>query len=272
MIPLSMATFAVGDLQGCDVTFGRMLERIRFDARRDRLWLVGDLVNRGPRSLAVLRRLAALGKSVTAVLGNHDLHLLARAEGFAKAKQRDTLDEVLAAPDRDALLAWLRGRPLIHREDGYLLVHAGLLPQWDTTRALDLAGEIEELLRGNKRERLFEALRGGAEEQWSNGLSGAKRLATAAAVLTRLRTCTPEGRMSFEFNGHPDDAPRGYAPWFRLLDRKRVRETLVFGHWAALGLRIKERHLALDSGCVYGNALSCVRLDDRELFQERYAD
>ena len=272
MLAIALATYAIGDLQGCDVTLGRLLERIAFDASRDRLWFVGDLVNRGPRSVAVLRRLRALGPAVTAVLGNHDLHLLSRAEGVARPKQRDRLEDVLLAPDRDELLCWLRKRPLLHREGGHVLVHAGLLPQWSVERAAELAGEIEELLRGRDRARLFQGLLERPEEEWSKSLTGPKRWATIVAALTRLRTCTPAGRMDLGFSGPPDDAAKGYLPWFRVPDRKSKDATIVFGHWAALGLKLKDRYLALDSGCVYGNLLTALRLEDRTLFQERYAD
>ncbi len=267
-----MATYAIGDLQGCDTTLGRLLERIAFDPARDRLWFVGDLVNRGPRAAAVLRRLRGLGSAVTAVLGNHDLHLLARADGIAKPKQRDRLEDVLLAPDRDQLLCWLRKRPLLHREDGYVLVHAGLLPQWSVERAAELASEIEELLRGRDRTRFFEGLLEGPEQEWSKSLAGPKRWATVVAALTRLRTCTPEGRMDLGFSGPPEAAPKGYVPWFRVPDRKSKDATVVFGHWAALGLKLKERYLALDTGCVYGNMLTALRLEDRALFQERFSD
>lgn len=268
-----VATYAVGDIQGCFRTLERLLHRIRFDASKDRLWLVGDLVNRGPRSLEVLRWARAAGSRLTMVLGNHDLHLLARAQGVRKPKPLDTLDEVLSAPDRDELLSWLRSQPLLHREDSFLLVHAGVLPQWSSDEAAAVAREIEEVLRS---ERSWELLAGLYREcdfpVWSASLSAADRLPLAINVLTKLRVCTAEGRPCLDYGGPPDGAPRGCAPWFEAPDRATRAETVVFGHWSDLGLRVEPGILALDTGCVWGRTLTAVRLEDQAIYQEPLAD
>jgi bis(5'-nucleosyl)-tetraphosphatase (symmetrical) len=263
-----VATFAIGDIQGCGRTLERLLQRIGFDPAADRILQVGDLVNRGPRSLQVLRWARSLGDRLAVVLGNHELHLLARAAGVRKAKPRDTLDAVFAAADREELVEWLRHRPLLHREGRHLLVHAGLLPAWSTAEAERRAREAETVLRSARWPRLLEAL-------WSADPTGGEddlsesRLATN--VFTRLRTCTSEGVPCIDFDGRPEDAPPGCVPWFDL-PGPASRGVVVFGHWAALGLRIERDYLALDSGCVWGNALTAVRLEDRAVFQEPFAD
>jgi len=269
-----MATYAIGDIQGCFLTLTRLLERFRFDSRTDRIWLVGDLVNRGPRSLDVLRWAADLGDRLVAVLGNHDLHLLAMAEGVRSPKSRDTLSAVLEAPDQEELVAWLAGRPLLYQEDELVMVHAGLLPGWSVGQAGLLAREVERQLGGQDRRRFLQSLYAPHQEPplWSDDLTGVARLRLVTNALTRLRTCTTEGRMCLEFTGPPRAAPSGCLPWFDVPDRKSLASTVVFGHWAALGLQLREGLLALDSGCVWGGALSAVRLEDREVFQEPMAD
>lgn len=266
-----MATYAIGDVHGCFLTLRRLLQRISYDPGRDRLWLVGDLVNRGPRSLEVLRWAVEQGERLTVVLGNHDLHLLARAAGLARARRRDTLEEVLAAPDRDDLLAWLRGRPLLHREDGFLLVHAGLLPAWTVADAERLAREVEAALRANRAGRLLASLRVEPPRPWRASLAAGARRRLALAVFTRLRTLRPGGRLCDDFSGPPDEAPDGCLPWFDFPDRQTAGETVIFGHWAALGL-LRRDGLAglvgLDTGCVWGRELTALRLEDGKLFQE----
>jgi bis(5'-nucleosyl)-tetraphosphatase (symmetrical) len=268
-----MATYAIGDVHGCYATLQRLLERLGYDRRRDRLWLVGDLVNRGPRSLAVLRWAAGLdpGRSVV-VLGNHDLHLLARAEGLAAARRRDTLDEVLAARDRDDLLAWLRGRPLLHREGEWTMVHAGLLPEWTVAAAAELAGETEEQLQGKAGSRLLATYRDGPPGRFRETLSPAARRRLALAALTRLRTVNGRGRMTTDFSGPPAEAPDGHVPWFAVPGRKSRRTRILFGHWAALGLHLDDGVAGLDTGCVWGRTLTALRLDDGRVFQEPVAD
>jgi bis(5'-nucleosyl)-tetraphosphatase (symmetrical) len=229
----AMATYAIGDIHGCYTTLQRLLRRLEYDPRRDRLWLVGDLVNRGPRSRAVLRWAAGLDPArVIAVLGNHDLHLLARAEGLASPRRRDTLDGVLGARDRDALLAWLRDRPLLHREGEWAMVHAGLLPEWTLRRAGELAAEAEAQLRSAAASRLLATFRGDPPGRFRETLSPAARRRLALGVLTRVRTLNGRGRMT-DFSGPPLEAPSGYTPWFAHRGRKSRGTRIVFGHWAA---------------------------------------
>jgi bis(5'-nucleosyl)-tetraphosphatase (symmetrical) len=268
-----MATYAIGDVHGCHATLLRLLRRIDYDRRRDRLWLVGDLVNRGPRSLAVLRWAAGLdpARSVV-VLGNHDLHLLARAGGLAAPRRRDTLNEVLSARDRDDLLAWLRGRPLLHREGDWTMVHAGLLPEWTVPLAERLARDAGERLRGRSGDRLLATFRDDPPGRFRKTLSPAARRRLALAAFTRLRTLDRRGRMANDFSGPPSEAPRGYVPWFAAPGRKSRRAPIVCGHWAALGLHLDDGVAALDTGCVWGRALTALRLDDRKVFQEPAAE
>ena len=208
-----------------------------------------------------------LGDRAVVVLGNHDLHLLALAHGYAKARKDDTLDEVLAAPDRGELLDWLRRRPMIHVAGDTVLVHAGLLPQWDIAAAQSLAREVETELRGRRHEEFLETLYGSRPDRWTDDLSGADRLRVVVNAMTRLRFCTRDGVMEFQTKGETTQAPRGYMPWFDVPGRKSARSTIVCGHWSALGLRVSPRLLALDSGCVWGGQLSAIRLEDRRLYQ-----
>ena len=267
-----MANYAIGDIQGCDRTLRRLLKRIRFEPGEDRLWLVGDLVNRGPGSLKVLRWARDLGDRVTAVLGNHDLHLLGRAFGTRAPKSRDTLDAVLEAPDREELIEWLRRRPLLHREGDFVLVHAGLLPSWTLERAGRLAREVEAALAGPEPERLLEALVARRPPAWREALDEDDRWRTAVQGLTRLRTCRDDSRVCEGFSGPPEKAPEGCHPWFELRDDHASGVTVVCGHWATLGLRIQPGVMALDTGCVWGGALTAVRLADRKIFQEPLTD
>lgn len=262
-----MSTYAVGDLQGCFHSFLNLLEACRFDPARDRLWLVGDLINRGPHSLQVLRWLHANGQSITSVLGNHDLHALAVHEGFVEPHRNDTLDELLDAPDRDLLFDWLRLQSLAHAEDGYLVVHAGLLPQWNAAEARILAQEVETALRGPEYRSFLASMYGNQPDRWEENLSGMGRLRVITNAMTRLRACTPQGRMEFRFKGEPKDIPPGYLPWFDIKTRNSRKDTLIFGHWSALGLVIRKKLIGLDSGCLWGGKLSALRLEDRKLFQ-----
>jgi bis(5'-nucleosyl)-tetraphosphatase (symmetrical) len=263
-----MATYAIGDVHGCFDTLKKLLERIRFDRRKDRLWMVGDLVNRGPRSLDVLRWAVENDGRIVAVLGNHDVHLLARAAGLSKPKKRDTLEEVLIAPDRDDLLAWLQSRPLVHREGDAVLVHAGLFPDWNVRQAGKLAREVEEILQGGEAEELLPSIDAKTSERWQDELSGLDRARVALAGFAKLRTLDSGGRMCAEFSGHPREAPKGCTPWYAFPDRKSAGATVIFGHWAALGLRIRNGVAALDTGCVWGKELTALRLDDWKVFQE----
>lgn len=262
-----MATYAIGDVQGCFRTFERLLRRVGFDATRDRLWLAGDLVNRGPRSLEMLRWLVEHDHAVTAVLGNHDLYLLARNAGVLGARRRDTLTPILEAEDRERLVDWVRHRPIMHRCNGYVMVHAGLLPQWTIEEAERRARSLEAELRGHD----FAELLGDVRRQ-NDGLSEHKRtMQQDLAVFTRIRMLRRSGEPEYMFNDAPEKAPPNLRPWFAAPHR-RGEITVIIGHWAALGLRLQAGLVALDSGCVWGNVLSAYRLEDAQVFQEPYAD
>jgi bis(5'-nucleosyl)-tetraphosphatase (symmetrical) len=260
-----VARYAIGDLQGCMATLDRLLAVIDYDRRRDRLWLVGDLVNRGPRSLDVLRWARGEGDAITAVLGNHDLHLLSRAAGVAAAKKRDTLDEVLDAPELGELVDWLRRRPLVHVEDGWILVHAGLHPRWTAARACALAGELEVGLQGAGWRDWLRHTQGNAPA-WSEDLTGRARARSILSYLVRVRMCDADGA-PLAYDGPPDQAPADARPWYALPDPAWADHTVVFGHWAAQGLRLGPRWIATDAGCVWGNELAAVRLEDRAVFR-----
>lgn len=266
-----MATYAIGDIQGCFTSFRRLLGRISFNPNRDRLWLVGDLVNRGPDSLETLRFIKDLGASVSLVLGNHDLFLLGAAEGIVALRPKDTIHDILAAEDQADLINWLRRQPLHHRDGSFLMVHAGLLPQWTIDEAVGLAREVEAVLAGPGYRSFLDQLFHGATPQWTPALKGPERLASITRVLTRLRTCRPTGEMS-GFSGPPEEAPAGFIPWFRISGRRNRGATIISGHWAALGLHMEPNLLALDSGCVWGRQLTAVRLEDRTVFQVDYAE
>ena len=262
-----MATYAIGDVQGCDDALQRLVEQIQFDPASDRLWFVGDLVNRGPGSLKVLRYIKSLGASAVVVLGNHDLFLLAVAEGIAVSRPEDTLQAILAAPDRDELLEWVRQQPLLYRTHPFVLVHAGLLPRWSIDEAEELAHEVETGLRSPSYKNVLRALYPSKYLQWSSSLTGPVRLATIIKVLTRLRACSADGLMESSYSGPPDYIPAGFLPWFRIENRRHLDATIVCGHWASLGLHCENNLLAIDSGCVWGRQLTAVRLEDRQIFQ-----
>ena len=262
-----MATYAIGDIQGCYREFRLLLEQIGFDPAVDRLWLVGDLINRGPQSLEVLRFVRSLGDAAITVLGNHDLHLLMLAEGHSKQREDDTLGQILVAPDRDELLGWLRGQRMMHVEDGYAMVHAGLLPQWSVKKAAKLAGEVETALRAANYRKFLEHMWGSEPAAWDDGLEGWKRLRVIVNAMTRMRFCSASGVMEFRSKGEVTSAPPGYLPWFEAPGRKSADHVLVTGHWSALGLKMTPNLLAIDTGCLWGGHLSAVRLEDRAVFQ-----
>ena len=263
-----MATYAIGDIQGCYDSLQRLLEQCAFDPARDRLWLVGDLVNRGPRSLETLRFFKSLGEAAITVLGNHDLYLLMVAEGGAKYRGKDdTLDDIFEAPDRAELLGWLRKQPLCHTEGNYCLVHAGLLPQWTAARARELAREAEKALQGPDFREFIMNLWGSEPAAWSDDLTGWPRLRVIVNAMTRMRFCTLDGTMEFKVKGKVANAPAGHLPWFDLPGRRSADSVLITGHWSALGLKITPNLLALDSGCLWGGHLTAVRLEDRRVFQ-----
>lgn len=263
-----MATYAIGDIQGCFDAFLRLLAAIEFNPGRDRLWLTGDLVNRGPQSLATLRYVKDLGDAAITVLGNHDIYLLRIAEGaWIKRSRDDTLQEVLDAPDRAELLAWLRHRPLCHAEGDYCLVHAGLLPEWSVEKARELAGEVEAVLQSHEYQEFLSRLWGSEPNVWSENWEGIERLRVIVNAMTRMRFCTPEGAMNFAAKGGLGNAPEGCLPWFALPNRQSAAKTLIAGHWSTLGLVTLPSLLMLDTGCVWGGTLTAVRLEDRAIFQ-----
>jgi len=257
-----MATYAIGDVQGCFDELQALLGELGF-APSDRLWFVGDLVNRGPKSLDVLRFVRSLGEQAIVILGNHDLHLVTQHEGFERPRVDDTVEDVLQAPDRRELVDWLRRRPLMHAEGDYAMVHAGLLPQWSVAAALGLAGEVESCLKSRRYRDFLAQMYGSKPDTWSDSLRGTDRLRVIVNAMTRMRFCTAEGRMDFRAKGAKP--PKGYQPWFEL--RRKDSAMLIFGHWSALGLKITPRFAGLDSGCVWGGRLSALRLEDRRLFQ-----
>ena len=264
---MCLATYAIGDIQGCFDAFSRLLDRCAFNPANDKLWLVGDLVNRGPRSLETLRFIRDLGPAAVTVLGNHDLSLLMAAEGFGKKGKGDTFDDILTAPDRQELLDWLRRQPLCHVEGDYCLVHAGLLPQWTAGRARTLAAEVEAALTGADWRALLANMWGSEPASWRDDLEGWPRLRVIINAMTRMRFCSPDGVMDFKVKGELAKAPAGFVPWFDVPGRRSAQTVLVTGHWSALGLKIMPNLLALDSGCLWGGPLSAIRLEDRALFQ-----
>jgi bis(5'-nucleosyl)-tetraphosphatase (symmetrical) len=263
-----MATYAVGDIQGCFNSLERLLDKCCFNPRVDRLWLVGDLVNRGPKSLETLRFVKQLGKAALTVLGNHDLYLLMVAEGAVKGRGKDdTLQPILDAPDCSELLDWLRHQPLCHVEGSFCMVHAGLLPQWTPAQARALAREVEKALQGAKYRKFIANMWGSKPDAWSDDLDGWPRLRVIVNAMTRMRFCTAAGVMDFHAKGETSKAPPGYLPWFAVPGRQSADAVLVTGHWSALGLQVSDNLLALDSGCLWGGHLSAVRLEDRQIFQ-----
>jgi len=262
-----MATYAIGDIQGCFDSFERLLGHVGFDASTDRLWIVGDVVNRGPKSLKVLRWLVAHEDSVVMVLGNHDLHLLASAAGIRKTKGRDTLKKILKADDRDHLLTWLRRRPLAHREDSWLMIHAGLWPSWTADDAVRHGGEVSEALRGDDWATALASIYESAPDRWSDGLGLADRMRAAVKGLTRLRYVTADGAYAEGHLGPAWDRSDDRIPWFEATGMPERTETIVFGHWSTLGLYMDGGVIGTDSGCIYGRHLTAVRLEDRAVFQ-----
>ncbi|MDR2689172.1 MAG: symmetrical bis(5'-nucleosyl)-tetraphosphatase [Azoarcus sp.] len=262
-----MATYAIGDIQGCYDALRRLLDRCAFDPAVDRLWLVGDLVNRGPASLQVLRFVRGLGEAATVVIGNHDLYLLMVAAGLKRRADDDTLVQVLEAPDRDELLAWLATRPLLHVEGRHVLVHAGLLPQWTVAQARALAEEVSALLVGKAAKKLLLHLLGDQPDHWENGLKGWERARVIVNAFTRMRFCTLDGCMAMRAKGPPAKAPEGTLPWFALPQRLSRTHTIVCGHWSALGFYREEGLIALDSGYVWGGKLTALRIEDDKVFQ-----
>lgn len=270
-----MALYCIGDIQGCDSALGRLLDEIGFSASRDTVYLLGDLVNRGPESAAVLRRCMQQGDALRPLLGNHDLHLLAAAHGARKPSRKDTLEQVLKADDRDAMLDWLRQQPLmrthLHAGERLAMVHAGLLPAWTVDEALALAGEVQQVLRGPGLSDFLHQMYGNGPDRWDPALTGMDRLRTIVNAMTRLRFCSADGVMDFESTESAQKPPEGLMPWFDVPGRRAAGALLAFGHWSTLGLLNRPDTLALDTGCVWGGCLSAMRfgasLADRELLQ-----
>ena len=265
--------YLIGDLQGCCDAFDRLLAEIGFSPSRDRLHVLGDLVNRGPGSLQVLERLHGLGSSAGYLLGNHDLHLLAVAAGVRPPHKRDTLTHILDHPRREAWLDWLRQGRLADRAEGWLLVHAGLVPQWSAERALALAGEVEAMLRGPALQDFLPQMYGNEPRRWDEAHTGIERMRFIVNVLTRIRFCTADGTLEFESKDAAETAPPGFAPWFEHPHRASAGQPVAFGHWSTLGLINRPDLLSLDTGCVWGGELTAVRVDGgrREVTQVRCA-
>jgi bis(5'-nucleosyl)-tetraphosphatase (symmetrical) len=270
-----MALYLIGDVQGCDDALRRLLDHIAFSPSRDTVVLLGDLVNRGPASAEVLRRVHGYGGAAQCLLGNHDLHLLGVACGARKAGRKDTLDNVLRAPDRDALLDWLRQQSMaLHRTLGggdLLMVHAGALPQWSVADTLACASEVESALRGPAIVDFLQTMYGNEPAQWSDTLTGSARTRVIVNALTRMRFCSAEGVMEFESKDGAATAPEGYMPWFDVPGRKTAVATVAFGHWSTLGWLSRSDLMSTDTGCVWGGCLSAVRIGatplERELIQ-----
>jgi bis(5'-nucleosyl)-tetraphosphatase (symmetrical) len=260
-----MPTYAIGDIQGCLDELHLLLDKINFDVRRDRLWFTGDLINRGPKSADTVRFVRSLGDAALTVLGNHDLFLFAIASGHGKFHRGDTMQEILEAPDREDLLAWLRSQPLAHHEDGYLLVHAGVLPQWDAATAAALGREVSDAVRSDPE--LYAHMRGNQPDAWDDGLVGYERLRVLINAFTRMRFITPlKDGAHMEFATKTDTAPKGYLAWYEE-PRRATRDThVIYGHWASRGL-VREKNVSgLDTGCVWGRELTALRLEDQKLF------
>lgn len=267
-----MAQYAIGDIQGCYHAFLALLARIEFDPKQDRLWLVGDLINRGSGSLEVLRWCYAHQASIKVVLGNHDLHALVVAAGFVRAHKGDTLDSLLAAPDKDALLNWLRHQALAYYAEvapgqAYLMVHAGLLPEWTLAQTLAYAAEVEAALQGPEHLHFLAHMYGNLPNRWHDSLTGIDRLRVITNALTRLRVCTLAGEMEFQFKGELADVPAPYLPWFALKNRASQTDPIIFGHWSALGLQQQGNVYALDTGCLWGGQLTAMNLQSRAISQ-----
>lgn len=262
-----MATYAVGDIQGCYLEFRSLLDVIGFNAARDKLWLVGDLVNRGPGSLDTLRHVRDLGDAAITVLGNHDFHLLRLAAGYGTAHQSDTLAAVLEAPDCDDLIEWLARQKLAHREGKWLMIHAGLVPEWSADRTIELAREIEDVLASDLRATFLEKLYGDKPDRWDDALEGFDRWRVIVNALARLRFCAADGRMEFREKRGAAFAPAGYKAWFEHPHRQSSDHIVVSGHWSTQQLMLTPSVWMLDSGCLWGGALTAVRLEDRRVFQ-----
>ncbi len=265
-----MATYAIGDVQGCLQPLLALLEQIQFDPNVDNLWFAGDLINRGPQSLETLRFIKSLGDKHISVLGNHDLHLLAVAYGVDGKGKHDTLNDILLAPDKDELLEWLRNRPLLHTDNTFVMTHAGLAPAWSLDKARQLAHEAESILRSSEMLYYLQHMYGNQPDNWSDDLSGEGRFRCIINYFTRMRYCYPDGRLDLEVTTRIADKPAHLLPWFGVPGRKNTDVKIIFGHWAALeGKTDTPNTFALDTGCVWGRALTALRLEDEQRFSVR---
>jgi bis(5'-nucleosyl)-tetraphosphatase (symmetrical) len=262
-----MTTYVIGDVQGCYHSLMHLLEAVKFNSSKDKLWFVGDVINRGAGSLEVLRWLYAHQGQVQMVLGNHDLHTLVVAEGFVKAHRSDTLDALINAPDAKLLINWLRAQPLAHMEHGFLMVHAGLLPQWTAQHAMRLAQEVETALQAKNYRDFLANMYGNTPDSWHDDLQGWDRLRVITNAMTRLRICSEQGVMEFKFKGTLKQLPNDLMPWFKIPQRASRDTPIVFGHWSALGLMQDANVFSLDTGCLWNGNLTALRLEDRSIFQ-----
>ena len=256
-----MAIYAIGDVQGCHDELLRLVEHLDYDPAKDRLWFTGDLVNRGPKSLETLRTIKALGNSAISVLGNHDLHLLAVAVGISRIKHQDTFEDILRAPDRDELLGWLRTFPLLHHESEFYMIPAGLPPQWRPEDAAKLAPEVESVLRSSDYVDFLWHMYGNEPQMWSEELEGFDRLRFITNCLTRIRFCTPDGRINLMKKGSPNGSTDDLIPWFAHPDRPKSDAWVVYGHWSTLGYHQSHQTICIDTGCLWGGSLTAIRLD-----------
>jgi bis(5'-nucleosyl)-tetraphosphatase (symmetrical) len=262
-----MTTYAIGDIQGCHSSLLRLLDCLGASSNDSRFLFVGDLINRGPQSLQTIRKIKVSGNKTKVLLGNHDLHLLAVAHGIRQNHRSDTVQEILDAPDRKDLLDWLRHQPLALFEDGHLLVHAGVLPQWTVKKTLALAQEVESTLRGPNWLDFLQHMYGNEPARWRDDLQGYDRLRCIVNALTRIRFCSVDGTMEFTTKEDSTPPESGYMPWFDVPGRKTADTPIVFGHWSTLGLLQRPNLLGIDTGCVWGGKLTAVRLEDHAIFQ-----
>ena len=264
-----MSTYAIGDIQGCLDPLLELLHKIDFDPEQDTLWFTGDLINRGPDSLGTLRYIKTLGDRAVSVLGNHDLHFLAIAEGHSQIKSQDTFDELLAAPDLQELVHWLRSRPLMHydKSRNMALIHAGLPPQWNTAQALACAHEVESILKADNYRELLVNMYANSPTQWDDNLQGIDRHRYIINCFTRMRFCHKNGQMDFEYKTAPGTQPESLQPWFTLDQRMNKETTILFGHWSTLGLYHEHNVYSLDSGCLWRREMTALDIDSKEIIQ-----
>jgi len=261
-----MATYAIGDIQGCYDPLRRLLDKIKFDPSADQLWFAGDLINRGPKSLETLRFIISLGDGARSVLGNHECHFLASARGHKKAHRSDTFSSILNASDADELINWVRSRPFLHQDKslGYTMVHAGIPPQWSLKQAKKYAKELEKVFQGEQLDDFLAHMYGSMPDQWSDTLTGNDRLRFIINCFTRLRFCDAEGRLNLKEKGAPTHHSGNLIPWFEAPSRRTANKKIVFGHWSTLGLNKKNKAICLDTGCLWGGQLSAIKLDGSE--------